>query len=123
MLASDINETLQIPELQIPNLSDSTSATSSSNTPTQRRRRFKMRRSKAARNRECCDTSDYTGNLEYLQLPSIEITPSSDEDSVVSNSSTPSTSPRRQGLRLHTLGSTSDKDGSEIEVTVNSKCR
>ncbi|XP_073459612.1 protein Aster-B isoform X2 [Aquarana catesbeiana] len=123
MLAGDLNEMLQIPELQIPKLSDNTSATSSSNTPSQRRRRFKMRRSKTARNRECAEATDYTGNLEYLQLPSIEITPSSDEDSVVSNSSTPSTSPRRQGLRLHALGSTSDKDGSEIEVTVNSKSR
>lgn len=123
MLASNINEMLQIPELQIPNLSDSTSATSSSNIPSQRRRRFKMRRSKISRNRECADTSDYTANLEYLQLPSIEITPSSDEDSAVSNSSTPSTSPRRKGLRLQMLGTTSVKDSSEMEVSVNSKSR
>ncbi|XP_068094924.1 protein Aster-B isoform X9 [Hyperolius riggenbachi] len=121
MLANDINETLQIPELHIPNLSDSTSATSRSNTPSQRRRRFKMRRSKAARNRESADALDCSGNLEYLQLPSIEITPSSDEDSVVSNSSTPSTSPRRHGLRPHSWCGSSAKNGCEVEVIANSE--
>ncbi|XP_068094918.1 protein Aster-B isoform X3 [Hyperolius riggenbachi] len=123
MLANDINETLQIPELHIPNLSDSTSATSRSNTPSQRRRRFKMRRSKAARNRESADALDCSGNLEYLQLPSIEITPSSDEDSVVSNSSTPSTSPRRHGLRPHSWCGSSAKNGCEVEVIANSESR
>ncbi|XP_072012622.1 protein Aster-B isoform X4 [Engystomops pustulosus] len=118
MLAAELNETLQVPELQIPHLNDSPSATGTSNTPIQRRRRFRMRRSKSARNRENTETLDCSGNLEYLQLPSIEITPSSDEDSALSNTSTPSTSPRRHGLRLKSWGS--GKETSEMEVLGNS---
>ncbi|EPY84472.1 hypothetical protein CB1_000473024 [Camelus ferus] len=37
---------------------------------------------------------------EFLQLPSIEITPSSDEDTPWSNCSTPSASPRRKRFLL-----------------------
>ncbi|XP_075046412.1 protein Aster-B isoform X2 [Mixophyes fleayi] len=122
MLVGDLNENLQIPELQIPNLNDGTSATSSSNnTPSQRRRRFKMKRAKSERNREAADTLDCTGNHEYLQLPSIEITPSSDEDSALSNSSTPSTSPRRHGHRLHSWGSLLAKEGRDMETVGNSE--
>ncbi|XP_044137954.1 protein Aster-B isoform X2 [Bufo gargarizans] len=118
MLPAELNETLRVPELQIPHLSDSTSATDNGRTPSQRRRRFRMRRSKLARNRENAEALDCSGNLEYLQLPSIEITPSSDEDSALSNTSTPSTSPRRHGLRLRSWGSA--KENSEMEVVGNS---
>uniref|UniRef100_A0AAY4ECZ5 VASt domain-containing protein n=1 Tax=Denticeps clupeoides TaxID=299321 RepID=A0AAY4ECZ5_9TELE len=41
-----------------------------------------------------------SGSKEYLQLPSIEITPSSDEDAPWSNCSTPSASPRRKRFLL-----------------------
>ncbi|XP_030648201.1 protein Aster-B isoform X2 [Chanos chanos] len=41
-----------------------------------------------------------SGSKEYLQLPSIEITPSSDEDAAWSNCSTPSASPRRKRFLL-----------------------
>lgn len=41
-----------------------------------------------------------SGSKEYLQLPSIEITPSSDEDVPWSNCSTPSASPRRKRFLL-----------------------
>ncbi|KAG9482449.1 hypothetical protein GDO78_011245, partial [Eleutherodactylus coqui] len=110
MLAAELNETLRVPELQISHLSNNTSG--NERTPSQRRRRFRMRRSK--RNRDNSETSDCSGNLEYLQLPSIEITPSSDEDSALSNASTPSTSPRRFGLRPHSWGSS--KENGEMEV-------
>ncbi|XP_077105733.1 protein Aster-B isoform X2 [Ranitomeya variabilis] len=118
MLAAELNETLRIPELQVSRLSGNTSATGNANTPSQRRRRFRMRRSKTARNRENVANLDCSGNLEYLQLPSIEITPSSDEDSALSNTSTPSTSPRRHGLRPKSWGST--KESSEMELVMNS---
>uniref|UniRef100_A0A8C3LD68 GRAM domain containing 1B n=1 Tax=Chrysolophus pictus TaxID=9089 RepID=A0A8C3LD68_CHRPC len=41
-----------------------------------------------------------SSSKEYLQLPSIEITPSSDEDTPWSNCSTPSASPRRKRFLL-----------------------
>ncbi|XP_075695391.1 protein Aster-B isoform X2 [Rhinoderma darwinii] len=118
MLAAELNETLRVPELQVPQISDNNSATGNGKTPNQRRRRFRMRRSKSTRNRESAENLDCSGNLEYLQLPSIEITPSSDEDSALSNTSTPSTSPRRHGLRLRSWGSA--KESSELEVLGNS---
>lgn len=121
MLADELQETLRVPELHIPHLSDSTSATGNGNPPSHRRRRFRMRRSRPARNPETAATLDCAGNLEYLQLPSIEITPSSDEDSALSNPSTPSTSPRRHGLRLKSWGSA--KESSEMEVLGNSGSR
>lgn len=78
-------------------------AWSASSTPTLRRKRSKMRRMKnvlsekeAARN----GPLRASAAMEYLQLPSIEITPSSDEDAAWSNCSTPSASPRRKRFLL-----------------------
>ncbi|XP_071216601.1 protein Aster-B-like isoform X6 [Salvelinus alpinus] len=87
---------------------------SSSSTPTLRRKRFKMRRMKnvpSEREKEkdrgrlvngwLVSTRSHSGSKEYLQLPSIEITPSSDEDGATwSNCSTPSASPRRKRFLL-----------------------
>lgn len=80
---------------------------SSSSTPTLRRRRFKMRRmKKLPSERERIENGllqhpgSSSASKEYLQLPSIEITPSSDEDAAWSNSSTPSASPRRKRFLL-----------------------
>uniref|UniRef100_UPI003AABE78C protein Aster-B isoform X4 n=1 Tax=Centroberyx gerrardi TaxID=166262 RepID=UPI003AABE78C len=85
---------------------------SSSSTPTLRRKRFKMRRMRnvpSERENERGRLNDGrltarsgSGSKEYLQLPSIEITPSSDEDapSSWSNCSTPSASPRRKRFLL-----------------------
>ncbi|KAE8591910.1 hypothetical protein XENTR_v10018605, partial [Xenopus tropicalis] len=117
MLGGDINESLPIPELQIPNLTDCTSSSSSSTSYTlnQRHRRFKMRRSKCSKTNETRESLDSIRNSEYLQLPSIEITPSSDEDSTRSNSSTPSTSPRRHSFKFKNLGTNNLKEGNEPE--------
>ncbi|XP_047283278.1 protein Aster-B isoform X4 [Homo sapiens] len=79
---------------------------SSSSTPTLRRRRFKMRRMKNVQEQslEAGLARDLPAVLapgkEFLQLPSIEITPSSDEDTPWSNCSTPSASPRRKRFLL-----------------------
>ncbi|XP_055751373.1 protein Aster-B-like isoform X10 [Salvelinus fontinalis] len=87
---------------------------SSSSTPTLRRKRFKMRRMKnvpSEREKEkdrgrlgngwLVSTRSHSGSKEYLQLPSIEITRSSDEDGASwSNCSTPSASPRRKRFLL-----------------------
>lgn len=78
---------------------------SSSSTPTFRRRRFKMRRAKKPpserlENGLLRGSSSRSTSKEYLQLPSIEITPSSDEDAPWSNCSTPSASPRRKRFLL-----------------------
>ncbi|XP_031429416.1 protein Aster-B isoform X5 [Clupea harengus] len=87
-------------------------AWSSSSTPTLRRRRFKMRRMKkvpSERGLECVHRPRLEKNgllrhatsKDYLQLPAIEITPSSDEDAPNwSNCSTPSASPRRKRFLL-----------------------
>ncbi|XP_035380885.1 protein Aster-B isoform X4 [Electrophorus electricus] len=83
-------------------------AWSSSSTPTMRRRRFKMRRTKKAPGERERPENGLLGrrpglrsaSKEYLQLPSIEITPSSDEDAPWSNCSTPSASPRRKRFLL-----------------------
>ncbi|KAJ8400396.1 hypothetical protein AAFF_G00397790 [Aldrovandia affinis] len=84
-------------------------AWSSSSTPTLRRKRSKMRRSKnvpsekeQAANGLLRRAGSGLGSAskEYLQLPSIEITPSSDEDAPWSNCSTPSASPRRKRFLL-----------------------
>lgn len=121
-----MGDTLRPPSLQVsvpndgpvysdgsgPVVSDSC-ACSSSSTPTLRRKRFKMRRMRnvasekegererlavAGRHSSRCRS----GSKEYLQLPSIEITPSSDEDgpSSWSRCSTPSASPRRKRFLL-----------------------
>ncbi|XP_069390818.1 protein Aster-B isoform X3 [Paralichthys olivaceus] len=85
---------------------------SSSSTPTLRRKRFKMRRmrnvpsereiERGRLNSGHLTARSHSGSKEYLQLPSIEITPSSDEDALSSWSScsTPSASPRRKRFLL-----------------------
>ncbi|KAK3548370.1 hypothetical protein QTP70_011385 [Hemibagrus guttatus] len=86
------------PSLRVPRDNPS-SAWSSSSTPTLRRRRLKMRRTKKSTSERLENGSlRHSGSClapkEYLQLPAIEITPSSDEDVPWSNCSTPSASPR-----------------------------
>ncbi|CAL1570942.1 unnamed protein product [Knipowitschia caucasica] len=85
---------------------------SSNSTPTLRRKRFKMRRmrnvpserdaERARLAKNHLSARSHSGSKEYLQLPSIEITPSSDEDapSSWSSCSTPSASPRRKRFLL-----------------------
>ncbi|XP_074833144.1 protein Aster-B isoform X10 [Carettochelys insculpta] len=105
MPAANMTETLQLPALQVPEqqVPDCSRAWSSSSTPTLRRRRFKMRRMKNVQEHslEAGGYQDSSSpNKEFLQLPSIEITPSSDEDTPWSNCSTPSASPRRKRFLL-----------------------
>lgn len=97
-----MTDTLRPPSLrvQVPR-DDPSSAWSSSSTPTLRRRRLKMRRTKKAtserlENGSLRHSGSRLASKEYLQLPAIEITPSSDEDVPWSNCSTPSASPRRK---------------------------
>uniref|UniRef100_A0A6Q2YSG3 GRAM domain containing 1B n=1 Tax=Esox lucius TaxID=8010 RepID=A0A6Q2YSG3_ESOLU len=114
-----MTETLRLPSFQN---GDPGSALSSSATPSLRRKRFKMRRMKnvqsesgmtpaesvpaaAARSEVMSKgqgSHSFSGAMEYLQLPSIEITPSSDEDTAAnwSSCSTPSASPRRKRFLL-----------------------
>ncbi|KAM7399574.1 hypothetical protein PAMP_018839 [Pampus punctatissimus] len=120
-----MSDTLKPPSLQVsvPNdgpvysdggdivVSDG-SMRSSSSTPTLRRKRFKMRRMRNVPSERDIERGRLTGghltaqsrssSKEYLQLPSIEITPSSDEDAPCSwsNCSTPSASPRRKRFLL-----------------------
>ncbi|XP_045870298.1 protein Aster-B isoform X2 [Meles meles] len=109
MPAANMLENLQPPALQVPEPQGAPEGNplwSSSSTPTLRRRRFKMRRMKNVQEQslEAGLTRDLPGVLaagkEFLQLPSIEITPSSDEDTPWSNCSTPSASPRRKRFLL-----------------------
>lgn len=120
-----MSDTLRPPSLQVSVPSDAPvysdggniivsdgSMRSSSSTPTLRRKRFKMRRMRNVPSEREPERGRLTsGHLtarshssskEYLQLPSIEITPSSDEDapSSWSNCSTPSASPRRKRFLL-----------------------
>ncbi|XP_029879523.1 protein Aster-B isoform X17 [Aquila chrysaetos chrysaetos] len=105
MPAANMTETLQLPALQVPEqqVVEGGRAWSSSSTPTLRRKRFKMRRMKKVQE-QSLEASRYqdspSSSKEYLQLPSIEITPSSDEDTPWSNCSTPSASPRRKRFLL-----------------------
>uniref|UniRef100_A0A8C9G588 GRAM domain containing 1B n=1 Tax=Pavo cristatus TaxID=9049 RepID=A0A8C9G588_PAVCR len=105
MPAANMTETLQLPALQVPEqqVVEGSRAWSSSSTPTLRRKRFKMRRMKNVQE-QSLEASSYqdspSSSKEYLQLPSIEITPSSDEDTPWSNCSTPSASPRRKRFLL-----------------------
>ncbi|XP_037361379.1 protein Aster-B isoform X2 [Talpa occidentalis] len=109
MPAANMMENLQLPALQVPEpqgAPEGSPVWSSSSTPTLRRRRFKMRRMKNVQEQslEAGLAQDLPGVLapgkEFLQLPSIEITPSSDEDTPWSNCSTPSASPRRKRFLL-----------------------
>uniref|UniRef100_A0AAX7SHI5 VASt domain-containing protein n=1 Tax=Astatotilapia calliptera TaxID=8154 RepID=A0AAX7SHI5_ASTCA len=106
MPAKIMTDTLRPPSLQVNG-----SVRSSSSTPTLRRKRFKMRRMKnvpsereieRGRPTNCHLTArSRSSSKEYLQLPSIEITPSSDEDAPSwSRCSTPSASPRRKRFLL-----------------------
>ncbi|KAK9520630.1 hypothetical protein VZT92_020501 [Zoarces viviparus] len=118
-----MSDTLRPPSLQVsvpkdaPSYSDGGrnavsdgSMRSSSSTPTLRRKRFKMRRMRNVPSEREIEKGRLTvghlkvrsGSKEYLQLPSIEITPSSDEDALSSWSScsTPSASPRRKRFLL-----------------------
>uniref|UniRef100_A0AAZ3QCA4 VASt domain-containing protein n=1 Tax=Oncorhynchus tshawytscha TaxID=74940 RepID=A0AAZ3QCA4_ONCTS len=99
-----MTETLRLPsfQVQVPIAGGDSSALSSSATPSLRRKRFKMRRMKNVQS-ESSGSHSFSGGMEYLQLPSIEITPSSDEDAATtwSNCSTPSASPRRKRFLLH----------------------
>ncbi|XP_028611579.1 protein Aster-B isoform X1 [Grammomys surdaster] len=110
MPAANMMENLQLPALQVPEpqgAPEGSAVWSSSSTPTLRRRRFKMRRMKNVPEQSLeagLVAPDLPGVLppgkEFLQLPSIEITPSSDEDTQWSNCSTPSASPRRKRFLL-----------------------
>ncbi|XP_049713523.1 protein Aster-B isoform X5 [Elephas maximus indicus] len=109
MPAANMMESLQLPALQVSEAQaapEGSPAWSSSSTPTLRRRRFKMRRMKNVQEQslEAGLARDLPSVLapgkEFLQLPSIEITPSSDEDTPWSNCSTPSASPRRKRFLL-----------------------
>ncbi|XP_073095667.1 protein Aster-B isoform X2 [Manis javanica] len=109
MPAANLMESLQLPALQMPGPQGAPQGSpvwSSASTPTLRRRRFKMRRTKNVQEQslEAGLARDLPGVLapgkEFLQLPSIEITPSSDEDTPWSNCSTPSASPRRKRFLL-----------------------
>lgn len=120
-----MTDSLRLPSLQVSvpkdgpaysdgggNIVSDGSMHSSSSTPTLRRKRFKMRRmrnvpSEKENERDRLTVGHLTGrscsgSKEYLQLPSIEITPSSDEDAPPSWSrcSTPSASPRRKRFLL-----------------------
>ncbi|XP_025023175.1 uncharacterized protein LOC112540783 [Python bivittatus] len=100
MPAAKMTETLQLPSLQVPEpqVVQRGHAWSSSSTPTLRRRRFKLRRTRNAEEQNPGTVT--SSSKEFLQLPSIEITPSSDEDTPWSNCSTPSASPRRKRFLL-----------------------
>ncbi|XP_073685312.1 uncharacterized protein [Garra rufa] len=120
-----MSETLQLPALQIHGPADGEcngcevdSALSSSSSPSLRRKRFKMRRMKnvmSEKEQLVKEQLPRSGSKEYLQLPSIEITPSSDEDAAWSSCSTPSASPQRRRflLRKWLRGGEKKEHGSE----------
>lgn len=114
-----MSETLQLPALQIQGPADGECngsvvdpALSSSSL---RRKRFKMRRMKNVMSEKEQEHLQRSGSKEYLQLPSIEITPSSDEDAAWSSCSTPSASPQRRRflLRKWLRGGEKKEHGSE----------
>ncbi|KAI2659669.1 Zinc finger protein 260 [Labeo rohita] len=120
-----MSETLQLPALQIQGPADGEcngceldSALSSSSSLSLRRKRFKMRRMKnvmSEKEQLEKEQLQHSGSKEYLQLPSIEITPSSDEDAAWSSCSTPSASPQRRRflLRKWLRGGEKKEHGSE----------
>ncbi|XP_076875413.1 protein Aster-B isoform X4 [Brachyhypopomus gauderio] len=77
--------------------------------PALRRKRFKMHRMRNVQSeKEAAEGGSPRGSAsiadkEYLQLPSIEVTPSSDEDAGGSCGSTPGVSPRRKRFLLRKL--------------------
>uniref|UniRef100_A0A8C9V9G9 GRAM domain containing 1B n=1 Tax=Scleropages formosus TaxID=113540 RepID=A0A8C9V9G9_SCLFO len=102
-----------------PGTSNRTPLPTSSRTP--RQRRFRMRRSRdtpgewepaAVETRLQRSGSTFK---EYLQLPSIEITPSSDEDGPWSNCSTPSASPLRKRSLLRRWLKVREKKNRDCE--------
>lgn len=111
MPAANLMESLQPPALQVPGpqgAPEGSAVWSSASTPSLRRRRFKLRRARnvlersleAGLARELPLPGGEAPGKELLQLPAIEITPSSDEDTPWSNCSTPSASPRRKRFLL-----------------------
>uniref|UniRef100_A0A8C1BLF7 GRAM domain containing 1Ba n=1 Tax=Cyprinus carpio carpio TaxID=630221 RepID=A0A8C1BLF7_CYPCA len=120
-----MSETLQLPALQIQGPVDGECngcevdpALSSSSSPSLRRKRFKMHRMKnVVSEKEQLEKEQLqcSGSKEYLKLPSIEITPSSDEDAAWSSCSTPSASPQRRRflLRKWLRGGEKKEHGSE----------
>ncbi|XP_030077334.1 protein Aster-B isoform X6 [Microcaecilia unicolor] len=108
MPAANMTNTLQLPVLRLPEPVEYGGVWSSSSTPTLRRRRFKMKRMKKVHSEKESSleahlyqgASSLESTKEFLQLPSIEITPSSDEEMLWSNCSTPSISPRRKRFLL-----------------------
>lgn len=111
MPAANLMESLQPPALQVPGpqgAPEGGAVWSSASTPSLRRRRFKLRRARnvlersleAGLARELPLPGGAAPGKELLQLPAIEITPSSDEDTPWSNCSTPSASPRRKRFLL-----------------------
>uniref|UniRef100_A0A672NGW1 GRAM domain containing 1B n=1 Tax=Sinocyclocheilus grahami TaxID=75366 RepID=A0A672NGW1_SINGR len=123
--ANNERQTLQLPALQIQgpvdeecNGCDVDPALSSSSSLSLRRKRFKMHRMKNVMSeKEQLEKEQLqrSGSKEYLQLPSIEITPSSDEDAAWSSCSTPSASPQRRHflLRKWLRGGEKKEHGSE----------
>ncbi|KAF7700927.1 hypothetical protein HF521_002092 [Silurus meridionalis] len=119
-----MSETLQLPALQVQAPCDvdqhgcATGENPTSPSLSLRRKRFKMRRMKNVQS----ERGPTEGSKEYLQLPSIEITPSSDEDAVGSVSSTPSASPcrRRSLLRKWLRGGDKKEQSSESSTASNS---
>ncbi|KAJ8266626.1 hypothetical protein GJAV_G00132690 [Gymnothorax javanicus] len=118
-------ETLQLPALQVHGdcsevgasmvtMAEETGLAPDNHSPSLRRKRFKMRRTKyVLGEREGPEgagalwragfgpsSAPCSTSKDYLQLPSIEITPSSDEDAPWSSCSTPSASPRRKRCLL-----------------------
>lgn len=109
MPAAHLMESLQPPALQVPaprGAPEGSAVWSSASTPSLRRRRFRLRRARnvlersleagLARELPLPLPGGGAPGKELLQLPAIEITPSSDEDTPWSNCSTPSASPRRK---------------------------
>uniref|UniRef100_A0AAY4A7S3 VASt domain-containing protein n=1 Tax=Denticeps clupeoides TaxID=299321 RepID=A0AAY4A7S3_9TELE len=101
-----MSETLQLPVLHVQapgdwdhNTTGGEPALSSSSSPSLRRKRLQMQRMKNVFSEKDCPQGN-SGSKEYLQLPCIEITPSSDEDAPWSSCSTPTASPRRKRFLL-----------------------
>ncbi|XP_069461038.1 protein Aster-A isoform X2 [Ambystoma mexicanum] len=117
--------TLQPPSLQFPAAEEESASWSSASTPTLRRKRFKIRRGQRDQRSESeMDSRGHTASPHrYLQPPSIEITPSSDEDAPWSNCSTPSASPRRQRTLLRKWLSIREKKGSSAPSTASNSPR